>query len=53
MKPNWTGVYPAVTTNFFADESLDLDTFSRNIKAQLPPAGMTVFGVEHNAAIGL
>ncbi len=35
MKPNWTGVYPAVPTNFFADESLDLATFSRNIEAQI------------------
>jgi 4-hydroxy-tetrahydrodipicolinate synthase len=35
MKPNWTGVYPAVTTNFFADESLDLETFSRNIEVQI------------------
>ena len=35
MKPTWTGVYPAVTTNFFADESLDLETFSRNIEAQI------------------
>lgn len=35
MKPLWTGVYPAVTTNFFEDESLDLSTFSRNIEAQL------------------
>ncbi len=35
MKPNWTGVYPAVTTNFNADESLDLTTFCTNIEAQL------------------
>lgn len=35
MKPNWTGVYPAVTTNFFEDQSLDIPTFELNIKAQL------------------
>jgi 1-pyrroline-4-hydroxy-2-carboxylate deaminase len=35
MKPNWTGVYPAVTTNFFKDQSLDIPTFELNIKAQL------------------
>lgn len=35
MKPSWTGVYPAVTTNFFQDESLDLKTFSFNIDEQI------------------
>ncbi|MDJ1485743.1 dihydrodipicolinate synthase family protein [Cytophagaceae bacterium YF14B1] len=35
MRPDWIGVYPAVTTNFHADESLDLDTFNKNIEAQL------------------
>lgn len=35
MKPNWTGVYPAVTTNFFQDESLDLKTFAFNIEEQI------------------
>ncbi|MFN4144235.1 MAG: dihydrodipicolinate synthase family protein [Runella sp.] len=35
MKPDWIGVYPAVTTKFFADESLDLKMFSYNIEAQL------------------
>jgi 1-pyrroline-4-hydroxy-2-carboxylate deaminase len=35
MKPNWTGVYPAVTTNFNANESLDLNTFCFNIEEQL------------------
>jgi 4-hydroxy-tetrahydrodipicolinate synthase len=35
MKPTWTGVYPAVTTNFNADESLDLSTFCFNIQKQL------------------
>ena len=35
MKPTWTGVYPAVTTNFFEDESLDLTTFNFNIDQQI------------------
>ena len=35
MKVNWTGVYPAVTTKFNDDDSLDLSTFSRNIEAQI------------------
>lgn len=35
MKVTWTGVYPAVTTNFHEDESLDLVTFKRNIEQQI------------------
>jgi dihydrodipicolinate synthase/N-acetylneuraminate lyase len=35
MKPNWTGVYPAVTTNFFQDQSLDFETFESNIEKQI------------------
>lgn len=35
MKPSWIGVYPAVTTNFHEDESLDLKTFSFNIDEQI------------------
>jgi 1-pyrroline-4-hydroxy-2-carboxylate deaminase len=35
MKPTWIGVYPAVTTNFYADESLDLATFAFNIEKQI------------------
>ena len=35
MKPDWIGVYPALTTNFFEDESLDLQTFSYNIEQQI------------------
>lgn len=35
MTPNWTGVYPAVTTNFFEDQSLDMATFEMNLEAQL------------------
>ncbi|AXE18604.1 dihydrodipicolinate synthase family protein [Runella rosea] len=35
MKPNWIGVYPAVTTKFFEDETLDLKTFSYNIDEQI------------------
>jgi dihydrodipicolinate synthase/N-acetylneuraminate lyase len=35
MKPNWIGVYPAVTTKFFEDETLDLKTFNYNIDEQI------------------
>jgi 1-pyrroline-4-hydroxy-2-carboxylate deaminase len=35
MKPQWTGVYPALTTPFFEDESLDLELFKLNIRAQM------------------
>lgn len=35
MKVAWNGVYPAVTTNFNEDESLDLVTFKNNINAQI------------------
>jgi 4-hydroxy-tetrahydrodipicolinate synthase len=32
---NWNGVFPAVTTKFNDDDSLDLQTFSMNIQAQM------------------
>jgi len=32
---NWNGVFPALTTKFHADGSLDFDTFFKNIDAQL------------------
>lgn len=35
MKPDWNGVYPAVTTNFNKDESLDLGLFKTNIEKQI------------------
>jgi 1-pyrroline-4-hydroxy-2-carboxylate deaminase len=35
MKPQWTGVYPALTTPFLEDESLDLELFKLNIRAQM------------------
>ncbi len=35
MRPDWIGVYPAVTTKFHEDESLDLAMFNKNIEAQL------------------
>ncbi len=34
-QPSWTGIYPAVTTKFTSDGDLDLDTFLRNISAQV------------------
>lgn len=35
MNVNWKGVYPAVTTKFFEDGSLDLKSFEKNIIAQM------------------
>lgn len=35
MRPTWEGVYPAVTTNFHSDESLDIPTFVNNLQAQI------------------
>ncbi|MDX5481741.1 MAG: dihydrodipicolinate synthase family protein, partial [Hymenobacteraceae bacterium] len=32
---NWKGVFPALTTKFHADGSLDFDTFFKNVDAQL------------------
>jgi 1-pyrroline-4-hydroxy-2-carboxylate deaminase len=34
-KPNWTGVYPAVTTKFFENQTLDIPLFQFNIQEQL------------------
>jgi len=35
MTVAWTGIYPAVTTKFKADESLDLEAFVFNLNAQI------------------
>ena len=35
MKFEWKGVFPAITTPFTQDDNLDLDMFSKNIKAQI------------------
>lgn len=35
MDVNWNGIYPAITTKFNQDGSLDLDTFKKNLNAQL------------------
>jgi 4-hydroxy-tetrahydrodipicolinate synthase len=35
MKVDWEGVYPAITTKFNKDGSLDLSTFRKNLHAQL------------------
>lgn len=32
---SWTGVYPAVTTKFYANGELDIDTFQHNLRSQL------------------
>ena len=35
MKPTWTGVYPAITTKFNEDKSLDIPLFLKNIDFQI------------------
>lgn len=35
MNVNWKGVYPAVTTKFFEDGGLDIESFEKNILAQI------------------
>ncbi|OCB72675.1 dihydrodipicolinate synthase family protein [Flavobacterium glycines] len=35
MKVNWSGVMPAVTTKFTADDKLDFNMFEVNLKAQI------------------
>ncbi len=35
MKPHWQGVFPAVTTQFHPDQSLDLDATARHLEALL------------------
>ncbi len=35
MQPKWTGIYPAVTTQFHEDGSLDLKGFSESIESQI------------------
>jgi dihydrodipicolinate synthase/N-acetylneuraminate lyase len=40
MKPTWRGVFPAATTQFHADQSLDLDGTARHLEA-LIDSGVT------------
>lgn len=40
MRLNWNGVYPALTTKFTAQESLDMKAFGANLEAQVQ-AGVT------------
>lgn len=35
MKINWEGIYPAITTQFHKDGSLDLELFKKNLKYQM------------------
>ena len=35
MKVQWEGIYPAVTTKFHESGELDLDSFNKNIEAQI------------------
>ncbi|MCR9063687.1 MAG: dihydrodipicolinate synthase family protein [Cytophagales bacterium] len=49
MRPTWIGVYPAVTTKFHEDQSLDLELFAFNIEKQIE-AG--VHGIIINGSLG-
>ena len=53
MKPQWEGVYPALTTKFNGDESIDLSLFSKNIRAQIQAGvqGLIVSGSLGEAAL--
>lgn len=53
MKPQWEGIYPALTTKFNADESIDLSLFSKNIKTQIQAGieGLIVGGSLGEAAL--
>ena len=35
MAINWTGVFPALTTKFTANDQLDLPLFEKNLNAQM------------------
>jgi dihydrodipicolinate synthase/N-acetylneuraminate lyase len=36
MKVNWKGVFPAITTQFHADQSLNLEGTARHLEAMIP-----------------
>ena len=46
MQPKWEGVFPAVTTKFKRDESLDLESMERHLEAQIEAGvhGLVVIG---------
>jgi len=35
MKPDWNGIYPALTTKFTVDNELDIDSYLKNIDFQI------------------
>ena len=35
MKPNWKGIYPALTTKFSDDDKIDIDAYLNNIDVQI------------------
>lgn len=49
MSINWTGVFPALTTKFTADDKLDLRLFEKNLNAQL---GAGVNGIVLGGTLG-
>jgi dihydrodipicolinate synthase/N-acetylneuraminate lyase len=46
MRPNWKGVFPALTTQFHRDESLDLEATARHIEALIDSgvSGLVMLG---------
>ena len=46
MKPHWSGVFPAITTQLKRDQSLDLDGTARHLEALLKSGvtGMIMLG---------
>src|ERR1041385_7489660 len=46
MRPNWHGVFPAVTTQFYKDETLDLDATARHIETLIDSgvSGLVMLG---------
>src|SRR5262249_19800657 len=48
-RPFWSGVFPAITTQFKRDQSLDLDGTARHVEA-LPGSGVT--GLIFRGALG-
>ena len=54
LKPNWHGVYPAATTQFKPDESIDFDATARHLDAMVKAGvhGMILLGsVGENTAL--
>lgn len=49
MNVNWKGVYPAITTKFTKEDSLDMDLFSKNMDEQI---GAGIDGIVLGGTLG-